>query len=63
MTADQRVASLILARFHTFVEIDHEIISMVIFLRRVVVSYKGNYVHEVLVNGLVKVAKEKSVVR
>ena len=61
MTADPGVASLILARFHTFMEIDHEIISMVIFLRRVVVSYKRNYVHEVLVNGLVKVAQKKVV--
>ena len=30
--------------------------------RRVVVSYKRKYVHEVLINGLVKLAKEKSVV-
>ena len=30
LTADPGVASLILARSHTFVEIDHEIISMVI---------------------------------
>ena len=46
---------------HTFVEIDHEIISAAILLpsadsRRVVVSYKGKYVHEVLVNCLVKFA-------
>ena len=32
LTADPRVASLIPARSHTFVEIDYEIISMVIFL-------------------------------
>ena len=55
LTADQGVASLILARSHTFMEIDHEIISTVIVLpstdlRRVVVSYKRKYVHEVLVN-------------
>ena len=42
-------------RFHTFLEIDHEIISRVILLPsaisiRVVVSCKRNYVHEVLVN-------------
>ena len=48
-------------------EIDHEIISAVILLpsadsRRVVVSYKRMYVHEVLVNCLVKLAQEKSVV-
>ena len=55
--------SLIPARFYTFMEINHEIISMVILLpsadsRRVVVSYKRKYVHEVLVNRLVKFAKE-----
>ena len=32
LTADPGVASLIPARFHTFVEIDHEIISTVILL-------------------------------
>ena len=32
LTADPGVASLITARFHTFVEIDHEIISTVILL-------------------------------
>ena len=48
-----------------FVEIDHEIISTVILLpsadhsRRVVVSYKRKYVHEVLVNCLFKLAQEK----
>ena len=46
-------------------EIDHEIISNVIFLpsadsfRRVVVSYKQKYVQEVLVNRLFKLAQEK----
>ena len=65
LTADPGVASLIPARFHNFVEIDHEIISTVIsslplnHLRRVVVSYKGKYVHEVLVNCLFKLAQEK----
>ena len=43
-TADLRVASLILARSHTFMEIDHEIIPST-DSRRVVV-----YVHNVLVN-------------
>ena len=67
LTADPGVASLILARSHTFVEIDHEIISTAILLpsavlRRVVISYKQKYVHEVLVNRLVKHAQEKSVV-
>ena len=50
-----------------FVEIDHEIISMAPLpsadLRRVVVSCRRKYVHKVLVNGLVKFAQEKSVVR
>ena len=32
LTADPGVANLILARSHTFVETDHEIISTVIFL-------------------------------
>ena len=62
------MTSLISALSHTFVEIDHEIISTAILLpyadsRRVLVSYKLKYVHEVLVNRLVKLAQEKSVVR
>ena len=45
-------------------EINHEIISTAILLpsadsRRVVVSYKRKYVHEVLVNCLVKPAQKK----
>ena len=50
-------------------EIDQEIISTAILpipsadSRRVVVSYKQKYVHEVLVNRLVKLAQQKSVVR
>ena len=68
LTADPGVASSIPTQSHTFVEIDHEIISTVILLpsadsRRIVVSYKRKYVHEVLVNCLVKLAQEKSVVR
>ena len=60
--------TLILAQSHTFFKIDHAINSMVILLpsansRRVVVSYKRKYVHEVLVNRLVKLAQEDSVVR
>ena len=48
-----------------YVEIDHEMISKVILLlplihsRRVVVSYKRKYVHELLVNRLFKPAQEK----
>ena len=69
LSADLGDASLIPARSHSFMEIDHEIISTVILfpyvihLRRVVVSYKRKYVHEVLVNCLFKLAQEKSVVR
>ena len=47
-----------------FAKIDLEIISRAIFLpsadsRKVVVTYKGKYVHKVLVNCLVKLAHEK----
>ena len=65
LTADPGVASSIAVRSHTFVEIDHEMISTVILLlplihsRRVVVSYKRKYVHELLVNRLFKPAQEK----
>ena len=65
LTADPGVASSIPVWSHTFVEIDHEIISTVILLlpliysRRVVVSYKRKYVHELLVNRLFKPAQEK----
>ena len=58
-TADPGVTSSIPARSHTCVEIDHEIISMAILLpsadlRRVVVSNKRKYVHEVLLNCLLR---------
>ena len=51
LTADPGVASSIPARSHTFMEIDHEIISMAILLpsadsRRVFVSYKRKYAPE-----------------
>ena len=65
LTADPGVTSSIPARSHTFVEIDHEIISTAIHLlpliysRRVVVSYKRKYVHELLVNRLFKPVQEK----
>ena len=65
LTADPGVASSIPVRSHTFVEIDHEMISTGILLlplihsRRVVVSYKRKYVHEFLVNRLFKPAQEK----
>ena len=41
LTADPRVASLILVRSHTFVEIDHEIISTVILLPSADLFKKG----------------------
>ena len=41
LTADPRVASLIPARSHTFVEIDHEIISKVILLHSAEAFKKG----------------------
>ena len=72
LTADPGVASSIPVRSHTFVEIDHEIISTVILLpsadlfkksccqlQAKVVSYKRKYVHELLVNRLFKPAQEK----
>ena len=69
LTADPGVASLIPAHFHTSLEIDHEIISTVIILpstanilvysKRVVVSYKRKYARKVLVNRLFKLAQEK----
>ena len=66
LTADPGVVTSIPAWSHTFAESDHEIISTAILLpsadtRRVVVSCKQKYVHEVLVNCLVKLAQDKSV--
>ena len=46
--------------YHTFMEIDHEIISMAIFLHSpdsLSELYKGMYVHEILVNFLFKLAQ------
>ena len=69
LIADPGVASLIPARSHTFMEIDHEkylgsFSSLPLnHSRRVVVSYKRKYVHKILVNSLLKHAQEKSVVR
>ena len=65
LTADPGVAGSIPARYHTFLEIDHEIISTVILLpsadllKKVVVSYKRKYVHKLLVIRLLKPAQEK----
>ena len=62
LNADPGVANSIPARSHTFA--DHEIISTTILLpsadsRRFVVHYKRKYVHEELVNCLVKLAQKK----
>ena len=60
LAADPGVASSIPAPSHTFVEIDHEMISTSFssfplnHSRRVVVSYKRKYVHEVLVQACPK---------
>ena len=64
LTADAGVVSLIPARSHTFMEIEREIIFTAVLLpfadsRSVVVSYKRNYVHKVLVNRLIKLAQGK----
>ena len=66
LTAEPGVTSLIPTRSHTFVEIDHEIISMVILpprplnhSKRVVDSYKRKCVNKVLVNHLFKLAQGK----
>ena len=68
LTVDPGVQSSIPCQSHTFTEIDHEIISTAVLLpstdsRRVVVSYKRKYVHEVLVNHLAKLSEGKNVVR
>ena len=63
LTAYPGVAS---SQSHTFEEIDHVIIFSILLPSadsRRVVSYKQKYVHEVLVNHLVKLAQEKCVVR
>ena len=60
-TAYPRVASSIPGKSHTIMEIDYGIMSSPHSndSRRVVVSYKRKYVHEVLVNHLVTLAQEK----
>ena len=64
LSADLGIASSILPLSHTFLEIDHEIMSTAILLpsadsRRVVITYKGKNVQEALVNRLVKLIQEK----
>ena len=69
LTADPGVASSIPARYHTFVEIDHGIISTVILLPSAESFMKGccqlqaKVCAGLLVNCLFKLAQEKSVVR
>ena len=69
LTADPGVASSIAARSHTFVEIDHEIISTVILLPSAESFMKGccqlqaKVCARLLVNCLFELAQEKSVVR
>ena len=69
LTADPGVASSIPARSHTFMEIDHEIISTVILLPSAESFMKGccqlqaKVCAQLLVNCLFKLAQEKSVVR
>ena len=69
LTADPGVASSIPARSHTFVEIDHEIISTVILLPSAESFMKGccqlqaKVCAGLLVNCLFKLAEEISVVR
>ena len=67
LTEDLGIVGWIPAWSHTFIAIDHEIISTAILIpsadsRRAVVSYRQTYVHKVLVNCLVKLAQEESVV-
>ena len=69
LTADPGVASSILARSHTFVEIDREIISTVILLPSAESFMKGccqlqaKVCAQLLVNCLFKLAQEKNAVR
>ena len=69
LTADPGVASSIPAQSHTFVEIDHEIISTVILLSSSESFMKGccqlqaKVCARLLINCLFKLAQEKSVVR
>ena len=58
-TADAGVTNSILAWSHTFVEIDHEKNSMAVHLPLLIQEGLLKYVHNVLVNRLVKLAQEK----
>ena len=69
LTADPGVVSSIPARSHTFVEIDHEIISTVILLpsaesfKKDCYQLQAKVYAQTLVNCLFRLAQEKSVVR
>ena len=69
LTADPGVASSIPARSHTFVEIDHEIISTVILLpsnesfKKDCCQLQAKVCARLLVNCFFKLAQEKSLVR
>ena len=69
LNADPRVVSSIPARSHTFVEIDHEIISTVILLpwadsfKKGCCQLQAKICDQVLVNRLFKLAQDKSGVR
>ena len=60
-TADPGVMSSIPAQSHTFMEIDHELFSMVSLLLRLIQEkvYVRTLQGKVLVNSLVKLAQEK----
>ena len=61
LTADPGVVSSIPAHFHTFMEINHELSSMVILLLLIQegLCYKLKYEHKILVNRLVKLVQQK----
>ena len=60
LTVDRGVTSLILVRSHTFMEIDHEIISMVILLLPLIYEGLLPVTRDVLVNCSVKLTQERS---
>ena len=63
LAVDPGIASSILARSHTFMEIDREIISKVILLLPLIKEDCCHFQAKVCVNRLVKIAQKKSVVR
>ena len=62
LSADRGVLSLIPSWSHTFVEIDREIISTIVLFLPLIqerLLSVQKYVHEVLINHLVKLTQEK----